>query len=109
MANTKRSADEADVATRGDSAKRRMKPGSTKDTQGGPKVTQAIPASAFKEGARPLHVTLTDTPPVAAVPGFVGALAIQPATFTTGSYGWKGSKRLTVEVVDPRVARKRMF
>jgi len=96
MAKTKCSADEADVPTRGDSAKRRTSPGSTKDTQ------KAIPASAFKEGARPLHITLTYTPPVSAVPGFVGADAAEPGTFTTGSYGWKGSKRFTVELIDPR-------
>jgi hypothetical protein len=53
---------------------------------------------------------VTHTPPIigeendpsAAVdPGFLGALALQPSTFTTGSYGWKGSKRLTIELVDP--------
>jgi len=46
-------------------------------------------------------------PPAApADPGFLGALALQPSTFTTGSYGWKGSKRLTIELVDPEGKEK---
>ncbi len=58
-----------------------------------------------------MHVNVTHTPPVmgeengpSTVPadlGFLGALSLQPSTFATGSYGWKGSKRLTIELVDP--------
>lgn len=53
---------------------------------------------------------MTHTPPVSGEEndlegpedlGFLGALALQPSTFTTGSYGWKGSKRLTIELFDP--------
>ncbi|KAI0293414.1 hypothetical protein BC826DRAFT_1105068 [Russula brevipes] len=106
----KRSADEADVATRGDGAKRRESEESGKDTKRGPK---AIPASAFKRGAVPLHVTVTDTPSTGGNddnnaseapvdPRFLGAVALQPCTFTTGSYGWKGSKRLAVDIIDPK-------
>jgi hypothetical protein len=76
-------------------------------------VAQAIPASAFKAHAVPLHVTVTDTPPTVrddesdsaspapVDPGFLGAVALQPCTFTTGSYGWKGSRRLAIDIVDP--------
>ncbi|KAI9511352.1 hypothetical protein F5148DRAFT_358958 [Russula earlei] len=108
----KRSANEADVATRVDGAKRRESTGSGEDTKGRPKVAQAIPASAFKARAVPIHVTLTRTPStvkddnsasLAPVedPGFLGAVALHPCTFTTGSYGWKGSKRLAINIVDP--------
>lgn len=30
--------------------------------------------------------------------GFLGNLTLVPASFGTGSYGWKGSKRITVEL-----------
>ncbi|KAH9967997.1 hypothetical protein BC827DRAFT_1122126, partial [Russula dissimulans] len=100
----KRSADEANVATRGDRAKRRESTGSGKDTRG-PKT---IPVSEFKAGAVPLHVTVTRTSPAiednnngAVDPGFLGVVALQPCTFTTGSYGWKGGKRLVIDVVNP--------
>ncbi|KAI0003377.1 hypothetical protein BJV74DRAFT_528784 [Russula compacta] len=112
----KRLADEADVATREGGAKRRESSGSN-DTKRGPKVAQAMPASAFKERAGPLHVTVTQTPPtvkeddngVSSAPvdlGFLGAVALQPCTFTTGSYGWKGSKRLAIDIVDPTSSEK---
>jgi hypothetical protein len=77
----KRSADEADVATREDGAKRRENTGSTKKrerctqstrfkfawttlTGRGPVATQAgaIPASDFKAHAVQLHVIMTHTP-----------------------------------------------
>jgi hypothetical protein len=138
----KRSADEADVATREDGVKRRenINNGSGKDVNvtGGLKVrvsksllgrdsdwswtcvarishlTQAgaIPASHFKARAVPLHVVVTRTPPAtrddnSASPApvdntdLLGAVALQPCSFTTGSYGWKGSKRLVIDLVDP--------
>jgi len=100
----KRSADEADVATRGDSAKRRESTGPGKDTKG----PKAIPVSRFKAGAVPLYVIVTRTCPTvednnsAGVdPDFLSAVALQPCTFTTGSYGWKGSKRLVIDIVNP--------
>lgn len=75
-------------------------------------VAQAMPTSAFKERASPLHVTVSQTPPTVKEdddgassapvdPGFLGAVVLQPCTFTTGSYGWKGSKRLAIDIVDP--------
>jgi hypothetical protein len=70
----------------------------------------AIPAATFKATALPLHVNLTHTPPViadpeseavstaTADPGLVGNLTLVPSSFATGSYGWKGSKRVTIEL-----------
>lgn len=65
-------------------------------------------ASAFKSRALPLHVNLTHTPPAvpddttanvaSADPGFIGTTTLVPSTFATGSYGWKGNKRLTIEL-----------
>jgi len=71
----------------------------------------AIPTSAFKAKALPLHVVLTHTPPAipdaeavpsaTADPGFIGALTLVASSFSTGSYGWKGNKRITVELQNP--------
>ena len=68
-------------------------------------------ASAFKARALPIHVNITHTPPVLADdgtvtlastdPGFIGTTALVPSTFATGSYGWKGNKRFTVELENP--------
>jgi len=32
------------------------------------------------------------------VPGFIGHLSLAPTNFSTGSYGWKGSKKILVEL-----------
>lgn len=105
MAGKKRSAEEAEIVPRDNGAKRKER--SAGDVKKGPK---AVSVPLFKARALPLHVNVTHTPPIIgdengppatpADPGFLGALALQPSTFTTGSYGWKGSKRLTVELVD---------
>ncbi|RXW17970.1 hypothetical protein EST38_g7879 [Candolleomyces aberdarensis] len=89
----------------------------------------AIPASDFKEKARPLHIHITHTPPaidkkeeaksdeeedgdataaqVAGTitspdapidTGFISNLTLLPSSFSTGSYGWKGSKKINVEL-----------
>jgi hypothetical protein len=70
----------------------------------------AIPTATFKATAMPLHVNLTHTPPTIADtdteavstttidPGFIGNLTLVPSSFSTGSYGWKGNKRITVEL-----------
>ena len=76
-----------------------------------------LAASAFVKSALPIHVNLTHTPPVltddaetktvaSADPGYIGHTALQPATFATGSYGWKGNKRFTVEVANPEGGEK---
>ena len=65
----------------------------------------------FMTNAARFHVNLTHTPPTTdadgnplapADPGFIGNLTLAPSNFTTGSYGWKGSKRITIEVQDPQ-------
>ncbi|KAI9456691.1 hypothetical protein BJY52DRAFT_545907 [Lactarius psammicola] len=104
----KRSAEEAEIVPSEGGVKRKERTGTARDTKKGPK---AVPAPVFKARALPLHVNVTHTPPTTgeengapaapADPGFLGALALQPSTFATGSYGWKGSKRLTIELVDP--------
>ncbi|KAG6845197.1 hypothetical protein H0H87_012524 [Tephrocybe sp. NHM501043] len=79
--------------------------------KGGEKaVKAAIPVDTFTSTALPLHVNLTHTPPtiadpyteavsVASVdPGFIGNVTLVPSTFSTGSFGWKGNKRITVEL-----------
>ena len=33
-------------------------------------------------------------------PGFIGNLTLVPTAFRTGSYGWKGSRRIAVELQD---------
>jgi len=79
-------------------------------------VARVMPASDFKARAVPLHVAVSRTPPAvrddkSASPApidtdFIGAVALQPCSFTTGSYGWKGSKRLAIDVVDPTSGEK---
>ena len=70
-------------------------------------VQASLGAAAFKAKALPIHVNLTHTPPVLAEdakdvaqidPGFIGQTTLTPTTFNTGSYGWKGSKRVTIEL-----------
>lgn len=34
------------------------------------------------------------------------ALSLQPSSFNTGTYGWKGSKRVTIEVDNPDTGEK---
>jgi len=34
-------------------------------------------------------------------PGFLGAITLLPGSMSTGSYGWKGSKRITIEIDNP--------
>ena len=53
-------------------------------------------------------MNITNTPPsipddesvpaASADPGFIGGVKCLPSQFSTGSYGWKGSKRVNVEV-----------
>ncbi|KIP10301.1 hypothetical protein PHLGIDRAFT_101409 [Phlebiopsis gigantea 11061_1 CR5-6] len=71
----------------------------------GPKTSMG--AGAFKSKALPLHINITHTPPVLADdavdvaqndPGFIGSTTLTATSFSTGSYGWKGQKRMTIEV-----------
>ncbi|KAJ4475758.1 hypothetical protein J3R30DRAFT_3294630, partial [Lentinula aciculospora] len=111
-AGTKRSADDSGPSTRSTkSAKTDEKSTAVKSKKGGNKKSPAkavLPASQFKAKALPLHVNVTHTPPSAGNddivqstsvdPGQLGSLTLVPSSFNTGSYGWKGSKRLTVEL-----------
>ena len=77
---------------------------------------QAAPnAAAFKAKALPIHVNLTHTPPTLAEdttdvaqtdPGFIGQTTLTPTTFNTGSYGWKGNKRVTIELENNETGEK---
>ncbi|KIY66637.1 hypothetical protein CYLTODRAFT_377450 [Cylindrobasidium torrendii FP15055 ss-10] len=112
MAGTKRSApDSSDRTTRsaktaktdnGSSpASKAKKPAAKK----GPKAN--LTSKQFKEKALPLHLNVTHTPPTIAEdavpasetdPGHLASVALAPSVFSAGSYGWKGSRRLTIEV-----------
>ncbi|KAG7086493.1 hypothetical protein E1B28_002442 [Marasmius oreades] len=110
MAGTKRSSEGSGPNTRASKAAktdRKATAGGTK--KGGKKGAKAaLPASTFKSKALPLHVNVTHTPPTipddetvpaaTADPGFLGSMTLVPSTFNTGSYGWKGSKRVTIEL-----------
>ena len=61
--------------------------------------------SAFKSRAVPLHVSITTTAPslegqesAPVDPGFLASTTLVPSTFSTGSFGWKGHKRMVVEL-----------
>ncbi|KAI0345074.1 hypothetical protein BDW22DRAFT_993460 [Trametopsis cervina] len=118
MAGRKRAAD-----TEGDGPKTRSKVAKTtgeapSKAKGGKKPKVSIGATAFKSHALPLHVNLTHTPPAIggddtqdsaqADPGFLGSTALVPTTFNTGSYGWKGNKRITVELLNSESGKKEM-
>ncbi|QRW00336.1 hypothetical protein RhiJN_28354 [Ceratobasidium sp. AG-Ba] len=77
------------------------------------KAKATLSAEDFKAKALPIHVNLTHTPPKLAEsteesettaepsssdPGFIASIPMPPSIFSTGSYGWKGSRRLTIPV-----------
>ncbi|KAF8183817.1 hypothetical protein K438DRAFT_1132059 [Mycena galopus ATCC 62051] len=118
MARTKRAAEdgaEDGPATRASKvAKTDKNSPSSKAKKGGAK--KAIPTSEFKSKALPLHVNLTHTPPVLSDadtvqaaptdPGHLGSLTLVAKSFKTGSYGWTGNKRLTIELLNPEGGEK---
>ena len=61
-------------------------------------------ASAFHSRAQPIHINITHTEPLVDVdaaekdPGFLGSVSLAATTFSTGSFGWKGNKRMTVDL-----------
>lgn len=76
------------------------------------RITQAaLSPEDFKAKALPLHVNITQTPPnldeskdeqaaaSTSDAGFIASIAMQPSAFSTGSYGWKGSRRITIPYV----------
>jgi len=108
MAGTKRSSDGTAATTR--SAKVAKKDdGTGSKGKGGKKGLKTnIAASAFLAKALPITVNITNTPPpitdennvstTSADPGYIGGVKCLPSHFSTGSYGWKGGKRITIEV-----------
>ncbi|KAF5357489.1 hypothetical protein D9758_012519 [Tetrapyrgos nigripes] len=87
---------------------------SAKGGKKSPKAT--LSASQFKAKALPLHVNTTHTPSVASDDGATSATNVDPghfgsvtpvaSSFNTGSYGWKGSKRITVELENDDAGEK---
>jgi hypothetical protein len=61
-------------------------------------VTRTSPAARDDGSASPVPVDDTN---------LLGAVALRPCSFTTGSYGWKGSKRLAIDLVDPTGGEKK--
>lgn len=61
-------------------------------------------ATAFHSRAQPIHVNITHTEPPIDVdatekdPGFLGAMSLAATSFSTGSFGWKGNRRMTVDL-----------
>ncbi|GLB35483.1 hypothetical protein LshimejAT787_0210480 [Lyophyllum shimeji] len=112
MAGTKRASPDSGVTARASKvAKTDDSQTPSKAKKGAKKgVKPPIPAATFKATALPIHVNLTHTPPSIADPatedvptapadvGFIGNLTLVPSTFSTGSFGWKGNKRITVEL-----------
>ncbi|CAA7265308.1 unnamed protein product [Cyclocybe aegerita] len=116
---TKRAAadDTSETATKSKVARTEKNGNGAKNKKAAVKVPTT---DEFKAKALPLHVHLTHTPPSiqkegavdsegkeeapppsdasAEDVGFIGNVTLVPSTFSTGSYGWKGSKRITVEL-----------
>ncbi|KAJ6542662.1 hypothetical protein B0H19DRAFT_1171332 [Mycena capillaripes] len=118
MAGTKRGAEDG-PATRASKVAKTGKddaPASKAKKSGAKKASKALPESAFKSKALPLHVNLTHTPPsipdadsVPAAPtdpGHLGSVTLVAKSFKTGSYGWTGNKRLTIELLNPEGGEK---
>ncbi|PAV23371.1 hypothetical protein PNOK_0043900 [Pyrrhoderma noxium] len=89
---------------------------SPKNTKGYTKIKASLSSNQFLSKALPLHAHLTHTPvtgledqpenggnvPIeVADPGSLGTATLIPTVFNTGSYGWKGSKRVTIELPSP--------
>ncbi|PPQ63341.1 hypothetical protein CVT24_006714 [Panaeolus cyanescens] len=62
-----------------------------------PEDEAVLPLGASPSPAGSESSTTTDTTGDDA--GHIGSLTLVPSTFSTGSYGWKGSKRIVVELL----------
>ncbi|KAF8321670.1 hypothetical protein DL93DRAFT_2032110, partial [Clavulina sp. PMI_390] len=73
----------------------------------------------FKRSALPLHVDFTHTPPSIETEekaeaegksvveaGMIGSVTMLPATFSSGTLGWKATKHLAIELTDPETGKK---
>ncbi|KAJ7897720.1 hypothetical protein B0H14DRAFT_3124606 [Mycena olivaceomarginata] len=110
MAGIKRSAEDNLSPTRASKVAKTDEDNTSKgNNSDGINAKKTVPTTdVFKSKALPLHLTLTHTPPTVADadtvvasldPGHLSDLSLVPTSFKTGSYGWKGNKRLTVELV----------
>ncbi|KAG2138964.1 hypothetical protein DEU56DRAFT_801110 [Suillus clintonianus] len=70
--------------------------------KGAARLKTGMGATAFKSRAQSLHVNISHTRPPTDVeptdPGFLEAIELVSSSFSTGSFGWKGSKRMTVDL-----------
>ncbi|KAG1835554.1 hypothetical protein EV424DRAFT_1357476 [Suillus variegatus] len=107
MAGRKRAAEESATEkreTRSAKVPRTEARKSAKGTgkKGAARLKTGLSATAFKSRAQPLHVNISHTRPPTDVestdPGFLEAIELVSSGFSTGSFGWKGSKRLTVNL-----------
>ncbi|KAG2107890.1 uncharacterized protein F5147DRAFT_695595 [Suillus discolor] len=107
MAGRKRAAEESATEkreTRSAKVPRTEARKSAKGTgkKGAARLKTGLSATAFKSRAQPLHVNISHTKPPTDVestdPGFLEAIELVSSGFSTGSFGWKGSKRLTVNL-----------
>ncbi|KAN0075376.1 hypothetical protein V8E55_011399 [Tylopilus felleus] len=108
MAGRKRAAAE-DIEKRETRSSKAAKTEGTKTAgkaaKGTARLKTSMAQSTFKSRAVPLHVSITTTSPapegqeaVPADPGFLASTTLVPSTFATGSFGWKGHKRMVVEL-----------
>ncbi|KAG1748910.1 uncharacterized protein EDB91DRAFT_1197557 [Suillus paluster] len=107
MVGRKRAAEESPTEKRETRSAKVPKTESRKSTKGtgrkgGSKLKTSMGAATFKSRAESLYVNLTHTVPSADVeasekdPGFMAAIELVTTSFSTGSFGWKGNKRMTV-------------
>ena len=73
---------------------------SEKPTSGGKPASKGKPSSKNKDkDEETVSVASTD-------PGFLGSMTLLPTVFNTGSYGWKGNKRIQVEIMNSETGVK---
>jgi len=110
MAGRKRAAAEDTTAERRET--RSSKVAKTEGTKTGGKAAKgtarfktSMAQSAFMSRAVPHYVSITTTAPslegqesTPVDPGFLTSTTLVPSTFSTGSFGWKGHKRMVVEL-----------
>lgn len=109
MAGTKRTSSGEGASTR---ARKAAKTSNGESNKGAAKKGKgkgkAVPPATFKTQALPIHVNFTHTPaavitneeePTASSdPGHIANATLLPTEFSTGSYGWKGARRITIEL-----------
>ncbi|EKM83127.1 hypothetical protein AGABI1DRAFT_69321 [Agaricus bisporus var. burnettii JB137-S8] len=80
-----------------------------------PNLKETPPASIFTEKVLPLHANITHSPPNLLEdgeservddPGHIGTLTLVPCTFADGSLGWKGRRKVNVELLNIQPGEK---